>query len=208
MVPHTIGLILAGGQARRMGGVDKAFIEVGGKPLLEHAIARARPQVSDLLISANGDPSRFARFGFPVLADRVQGFLGPLAGILTGLEWMRANRPDARWLASFACDCPFFPTNMVERLVKMAIERRTRITMAASAGRHHPVFAVWSAEISDTAESVLVQAGYRKMDDWIADFTHRRLIFGARPFDPFFNINTPDDVARAESLLAAQATIR
>jgi molybdopterin-guanine dinucleotide biosynthesis protein A len=208
MVPHTIGLILAGGQARRMGGVDKAFIELGGKPLLEHAIARARPQVSDLLISANGDPSRFARFGFPVLADRVQGFLGPLAGILTGLEWMRANRPDARWLASFACDCPFFPTNMVERLVKMAIERRIWITMAASAGRHHPVFAVWSAEISDSAESVLVQGGYRKMDDWTAAFTHRRLIFRARPFDPFFNINTPDDVAKAETLLAAEPAIR
>src|SRR5215510_14706322 len=112
MVPDTVGVILAGGQARRMGGGDKA--------LLMRSIARAKPQVQHLILNANGDPARFGSYGLTVIADKVQGFLGPLAGILSALDWVRANRPNARWLASFACDTPFFPTDLVARLVKLA----------------------------------------------------------------------------------------
>ena len=100
-----------------MGGADKAFLKLGGETLIARTIARAKPQVGELLINANGDPSRFADFGLPVIADSIGGFLGPLAGILSGLDWMRANRPKARWLATFACDCPFFPRDMVEALI-------------------------------------------------------------------------------------------
>src|SRR5882762_5754529 len=138
-----------------MGGVDKAFLKLGGETLIERAIARARPQVDELIINANGDLKRFASLGCEVIPDRVDGFLGPLAGILSGFEWMRANHPNARWLASFACDCPFFPADMVRRLIAEAETRNMQIAIAASGERHHPVFAAWSASLAVTSESVL-----------------------------------------------------
>ena len=208
MVPDTVGVILAGGQARRMGGGDKALLMLGGETLLARAIGRARPQVQDLILSANGDPSRFASYGLPVIADKVPGFLGPLAGILSALEWMRANRPSARWLASFACDTPFFPTDMVARLIDMARETRSRIAVAESGERIHPVFAVWSADIAETSESVLEKDGFRKVESWIANFPHRCLGFPAEPVDPFMNVNTPGQLAFAEDFIARQGAIR
>jgi molybdopterin-guanine dinucleotide biosynthesis protein A len=207
MVPDTVGVILAGGQARRMGGVDKALIPLGGTTLIERAIARASVQVSDLIINANGDLTRFAHLGLPVLPDRVSGFAGPIAGILAGFEWMRANRPKARWLASFACDCPFFPMNMVERLVEKARSESAKIAVAESGSQHHPVFAVWSADISATSEDILVKRGLRKMDDFVATFPSTRVRFEAEPIDPFININTPEDLARAEDYIVEQGAM-
>ena len=208
MIPDTVGVILAGGQARRMGGVDKALMPLGGTTLIERAIARAAVQVGDLIINANGDPQRFAHLKLPVVADRVAGFAGPLAGIFAGLEWMRANRPRARWLASFACDCPFFPMDMVERLIESARKNRARVGVAASdSGQHHPVFAVWSAEIPETSEDVLVKGGFRKMDDFIATLPNVRVSFAADPIDPFININTPDELARAEEFIVEQGAM-
>ncbi len=197
----VIGLILAGGRGRRLGGQDKAFLTLGEETLLVRAIARAKPQVGELLINANGDLSRFAPFGLPVIEDRIGGFLGPLAGIVSGLEWIRENRPHARWLASFACDCPFFPLDMVEHLIAKAESESASVAIAASHGRHHPVFAAWSAGLSVTSENVLCDQGLRKMDDFVARFPNTRVQFPADPADPFFNINTPDDLARAEALL-------
>jgi len=207
-VPDTVGVILAGGQALRMGGGDKSLLMLGGETLLARAIARARPQVQDLIINANGEPERFAPFGLPVVADTVPGFLGPLAGILAGLEWMRSHRPNARWLVSFACDSPLFPTDMVEPLVDLASESRSLIAVAESNGRTHPVFAVWSAEITDTSDSVLVKDGFRKVEDWISGFPHRSLSFSVDPVDPFLNVNTPGQHAFAEDFIARQGAIR
>jgi molybdopterin-guanine dinucleotide biosynthesis protein A len=197
----VIGLILAGGQARRMGGADKAFLKLGGETLIARAIARARPQAGELIINANGDLKRFEGLGCEIIADRIGGFLGPLAGILSGFEWIRRNRPNARWLASFACDCPFFPADMVERLVAEAQNRDLPIAIAASGERHHPVFAVWSASLLVTSESVLHGQGLRKMDDFVAKFPNARVVFPSTPVDPFFNINTRDDLALAETLI-------
>jgi molybdopterin-guanine dinucleotide biosynthesis protein A len=199
---NIVGLILAGGRARRMGGADKAFLTLGGETLIERAIARARPQVEGLLINANAELSRFAAFGFPVIEDRIGGFLGPLAGILAGLEWLRANRPEARWLASFACDCPFFPADMVKELIAKGEAAHASVAVAASDGRHHPVFAVWRPAIAATSESILGERGLRKMDDFVALFPNVQVVFRSDPVDPFFNINTPGDLARAEALLA------
>jgi len=184
-----------------MGGADKAFLKLGGEPLIERAVARARPQTGELIINASGDLARFAPLGCEVIADRIGGFLGPLAGILSGLEWMRANRPDMHWLASFACDCPFFPTDMVERLIAEAQSRGVPIALAASGDRHHPVFAVWNASLPVTSESVLQGQGLRKMDDFVAKFPNTRVDFPSAPVDPFFNINTRDDLALAETLI-------
>jgi molybdopterin-guanine dinucleotide biosynthesis protein A len=194
-------LILAGGQARRMGGADKAFLKLGGETLIERAIERARPQTGGLIINASGDLKRFAPLGCEVIADRIGGFLGPLAGILSGFEWMRANRSDALWLASFACDCPFFPADMVMKLIAEAEKHSVQIAFAASGERHHPVFAVWNASLPVTSESVLQGQGLRKMDDFVAGFPSTRVVFPSAPVDPFFNINTPDDLARAETLM-------
>ncbi len=190
-----------------MGGGDKALMMLGGETLLARAIARARPQVEDLIISANGEPERFAPYGLPVVADTVPGFLGPLAGILAGLEWMRSHRPNARWLASFACDSPLFPTDMVAPLVDLARESKSLIAVAESGERTHPVFAVWSADIAETSESVLVKDGFRKVEDWIANFPHRSLGFSTDPVDPFLNVNTPGQLAFAEDFIARQGPI-
>ena len=200
---NTVGVILAGGRARRMGGVDKTFVKLGGEALIARAMARASLQVGELLINANGDPSRFAKFGVPVFSDSIDGFLGPVAGILAGLEWMREHRPDARWLASFACDCPFFPHDMVERLIDKAQSENALVAVAASGEQHHPVFAVWNASIPATSQGVLKDQDMRKMDNFVACFANTRVLFPSEPIDPFFNINTPDDLQRAEMLLAS-----
>jgi molybdopterin-guanine dinucleotide biosynthesis protein A len=200
---NIIGLILAGGQGRRLGGVDKAFVSLGGETMIARTVARARPQVGELLINANGDPARFAALSVPVLPDCIGGFLGPLAGILTGLTWMRENRPKARWLASFSCDSPFFPPDLVEKLVAKAESEKSLVAFATSAEHVHPVFAVWSTDIDDAPEDVLLGDLLRKVEDFIALFPYSFVNFPYRPVDPFFNINTPEELARAESLLAA-----
>ena len=183
-----------------MGGADKALSMLRGQTLLQRAIARARPQVDELLINANGDVNRFTRFGIPVIADYVEGFLGPLAGILTGLEWMKENRPQSNWLATFACDTPFFPHDLVVQLRTKATTDRALAAVAKSAGRQHGILAVWSAHIAETAQSVLIEQNLRKVDDFIVRLQHATVEFPTEPFDPFFNINTPSDLARAETM--------
>ena len=121
---------------------------------------------------------------------------------------MRSNRPNARWLASFACDCPLFPTDMVEPLVSFARQSKSMVAVAESGERTHPVFAVWSAEIADTSETVLVKDGFRKVEDWISGFPHRSLGFSVDPVDPFLNVNTPGQLAFAEDFIARQGPIR
>ena len=193
----TIGVILAGGRASRIGG-DKPFVPFRGRPLIAHAIERARPQVDELLINA-GEAARFSEFGCDVIGDAVGGFQGPLAGVLAGLDWLHANRKDANWLATFACDAPFFPADLVSRLIAAAGSRKAAVAVAASGAQHHPVFAVWSASLSATSAK-LKEGGSRKMDDFIALYPNVRVPFAINSVDPFFNINTPEDLARAERM--------
>jgi molybdenum cofactor guanylyltransferase len=207
MVTDAVGVILAGGQARRMGGIDKALIPLGGTRLIERAIARASVQVADLIINANGDPRRFASLGLPVVPDRVGGFAGPIAGILAGFEWMRKERPKARWLASFSCDTPFFPMDMVARLIDKARSEKAKVAVAESGSRLHHVFAVWSADISASSEEILLQRGLRKMGDFVATFSNTSVSFDADPIDPFVNINTPEELARAEDFIVEQGAM-
>jgi molybdopterin-guanine dinucleotide biosynthesis protein A len=201
-----VGVILAGGRSRRM-GTDKSLLTLGGETLMTRAVARAMPQAGELLINANGDASRFASFGLPVIADDISGSPGPVAGILAALEWMRAERPHANWLASFSCDSPFFPCDMVERLTAKARSENALVAIAASGERHHPVFAVWSTAITVTSHDVLVDRDLRKMSDFVALFHNTRVEFPSSPIDPFFNINTPDDLAHAEALLTASKAV-
>jgi len=184
-----------------MNGADKPMLALAGKTLMQHVVGRAAPQVDELLINANGDTGRFAGFGRTVVPDTIEGYPGPLAGILAGFEWTRQNRSDAQWLVSFACDCPFLPEDLVDRLIAAANTSKVPVSIAASGKRHHPVFSAWRTDLPLSADEVLRKRGLRKADSLVEGFPNVRVDFDARPIDPFFNINTPADLAYAESLI-------
>ncbi len=200
--PDAVGVILAGGLARRMGGGDKCLLDAAGKPLLAHVIERFEPQVRALAINANGDPDRFARFGLPVIADVVPGFAGPLAGVLTGMDWARKDFPDCKWLATAAGDTPFMPGDLVVRLMDAAAEAKAPLAVAESDGRRHPVFGLWSLDLIEDLEKAVVEEGVRKIVAWTDRLGVARVAFPVAPFDPFFNINTPGDLDVAARLAA------
>lgn len=196
------GVVLAGGLARRMGGGDKALVRLGGETLLGRVIARLRPQVAALAINANGDPGRFAGFGLPVIPDPVEGFAGPLAGVLAGLLWARAAAPRCPWLVSVATDAPFLPCDLVARLLDAITRDGADMACAASAGRRHPVFGLWPVRLADDLARAVRDEGLRKVDVWTARYRLAVAAFPAEPVDPFFNANRPEDLAEAEAMLA------
>ena len=198
------GVILAGGLARRMGELgqnDKALLELDGRPILTHVIERLRPQVGSMVINANGDPARFDRFELPVAPDSVEGFAGPLAGVLAGLDWTAEHAPGARWVVSIACDTPFFPTDLVSRLMAAVEREGADMACAASAGRHHPVFGLWPVRLRAELQAALVEEGLRKVDIWTGRYGLAVAEFEATPYDPFFNANRPEDLAEAERMV-------
>jgi molybdenum cofactor guanylyltransferase len=201
---RVIGVLLAGGQARRMGGGDKCLRQLGERTILEHVIARARPQVAALVLNANGDPARFTGFGLPVVADVVAGFAGPLAGVLTGMEWARTHRPDCPWIATIATDTPFFPADLVGRMLSAVARQGADLACAASGGRTHPVFGLWPVALADDLRAAMIDEGMRKVDVWTARHRLAEVAFATDPIDPFFNTNRPEDLAEAERLLRAQ----
>jgi molybdopterin-guanine dinucleotide biosynthesis protein A len=196
------GVLMAGGLSRRMGGGDKCLRPLAGKPILARVIARARPQVTALVLNANGDPARFADFGLPVAADVVEGFAGPLAGVLTGLEWAARHAPGCRWLASFACDAPFLPGDLVARLLAAVEAEGADMACAASLGRAHPVFGLWPLRLKDELARAMGEEEIRKVDVWTARYRLATVEFPevgtpAGPLDPFFNTNRPQDLEEA-----------
>ena len=196
-----VGLLLAGGQSRRMGGGDKALMKLGGDTLLARIIARVRPQVGPLVLNANGELSRFAAFGLPIAPDVVEGYAGPLAGVLTGLEWAREHAPEYDYVASFACDAPFVPCDLVARLYATMRDSNADMACATSGGREHPVFALWPVRLAEDLRSAVAEEGVRKVDAWTARYRLARADFSTDPIDPFFNVNAPEDMAAAEALL-------
>ena len=196
------GVILAGGLSRRMGGGDKSLRLLGGRPVLAHVVARARPQVAALVLNANGDPARFADFGLPVAPDVIEGFAGPLAGILTGLAWAEANLPGCEWLASFACDAPFLPEDLVARMLAAVEAEGAELACAASRGRAHPVFGLWPLGLRADLEATMRDEEVRKVDRWTARHRLVQVEFPEvetpqGPLDPFFNANRPEDLDEA-----------
>ncbi len=198
-----VGVILAGGQARRMGGGDKALLALGGIALLEHVSRRFAPQVAQLALSANGDPGRFGS-DLPVLPDPVAGFAGPLAGVLAGLDW--AARLGASHLVSAAVDTPFLPRDLVDRLIGAARGAGRPIALAASGSppRPQPTFGLWPVALRDDLRAAL-ETGTRKILDWTDRHGAAMAAFAADPLDPFFNINRPRDLTRAEAILKGGA---
>lgn len=199
MTTEIAGLILAGGLSRRMGGGDKPLVAVGGRTLLERTMERLRPQVGPLLLNANGDPARFAAFGLEVAADVIEGYGGPLVGVLTGLEWGR--RQGARWVVSAASDTPLFPADLVARMVAAVAAEGADMAMAMSGGRSHPVFALWPVALADALRSAVVDEDVRKIEAFTDRYRVAKVEWPDRPYDPFFNVNTPEDVVRLEMIV-------
>ncbi len=199
-----VGVVLAGGLARRMGGNDKCLLRLNDEPLLRRAIVRLSPQVGSLVVSANGAPARYAEFEAPVIADTVGGFAGPLAGMLAGMEWARANAPSASAIATVAVDTPFFPRDLVSRL-SVAVDNRG-VAAAMSEGRVHPVFALIPLALADDLAAFLAAGRSFKAGDWLSGHDAVNVRFDkVAGIDPFFNINTPDDLAWAETMVATCA---
>ena len=199
--PGVVGVLLAGGQSRRMGGGDKCLRPLGGKPILEQIMSRVANQVGRLIINANGDPGRFARYGLPVVADIVTGHAGPLAGVLTGMTWALEYAPSARYVATFPTDAPFLPKDLVVRLSSALSNAGADLACAASAGRDHPVVGLWPVALREDLEQAMTVDAVRKVDVWTARHRLVSVEFSADPIDPFFNTNRPEDLDAAERLL-------
>ena len=197
-----VAVLLAGGKARRMGGGDKCLRPLAGKPILAHVIDRIRPQVEALVLNANGDPSRFDEVGLPVAADVIEGQAGPLAGILTGMEWVRAHRPGCKWIVSIATDTPFLPPDLVERLAAAVQDDEAELASAVTNGRTHPVIGLWPVRLAVDLRRAMLDEDIRKIDRFTARYRLADVEFPAEPIDPFFNTNRPEDLEEAERLLA------
>jgi len=193
-----LGVILAGGRATRMGGGDKGLLPLGGVTLLDRVIARLSPQVADLALNANGDPARFAPTGLPVLQDSIDGFVGPLAGVLAGLDWAASKGVET--IVTAAADTPFFPADLVPRL-QLAVEGMDApLALAASANGRHPTFGLWPVALRDDLRAAL-EGGLRKVVLWTDQHGAATAEFPGADPDPFFNVNTPEDLAQAEAWL-------
>jgi molybdopterin-guanine dinucleotide biosynthesis protein A len=198
----TLGVLLAGGLARRMGGGDKPLRTIAGRTILERVIERLAPQCDGLILNANGDPARFAFTGLPVVPDDVPGFAGPLAGILAALDWAAAHRPELEWVASAAADSPFLPHDFVSRLHAAREAAGVPLACAESGGQAHPVNALWPVALRADLRHALVVEDMRKIDRWTARHGIARADWPGRPVDPFFHANTPEDLDEAERLLS------
>jgi molybdopterin-guanine dinucleotide biosynthesis protein A len=195
----VLGVLLAGGRSRRM-GQDKAWTLLAGRPLIGHARARLEPQVAALAISANGDPAPFAALGLPVLPDPAPDHPGPLAGILAGMRHAQTQEPALDWVATAPVDAPFVPSDLVARLAEAMRGSGAPVGVARSAGKRHPVCALWSAALADRLDQVLA-GGLRRVDLWAREQGCVLVDWPAEPTDPFLNLNTPEDLAQAARLL-------
>jgi molybdopterin-guanine dinucleotide biosynthesis protein A len=205
--PPTLGLVLAGGLARRMGGGDKTRIRIGGKTILARMLARLQPQCSGVILNANGDPARFADTGLPVVGDSIPDFAGPLAGILAGLDWAATHAPEIADVASVPGDCPFLPADLIARL---AAARRTAglpLACARSGEWRHPVVGLWPVALRDELRTALIDESLHKIEAWTARYGVAIVDWKSTPVDPFFNVNTPEDAAEAERIAAQQCDI-
>lgn len=202
MTSKPLGLILAGGLARRMGGGDKGLIKIGTETILDRALSRMSPQCSRMIINANGDPARFAFTGLPVVPDDIPDFAGPLAGILAGLDWAAKNSPATEYVASAPGDCPFLPRELIKRLEEARIAENKSLACAKSGDWRHPVVGLWPVALRADLRNALMNEGLHKIEIWTARHGVAIAAWPDQPIDPFFNVNTPEDAARANEVAA------
>jgi molybdenum cofactor guanylyltransferase len=201
----SYGLVLAGGLARRMGGGDKALLRIGDATILDRVLDRLKGSCAGFVLNANGDPERFARFGLPVVADDVAGFAGPLAGILAGLDWVALHRPAIELVVSVPGDCPFLPRDLVPRLHAARLKEGMPLACAQSGDWRHPVAALWPVALRHDLRHAVVDEGLRKIEVWTGRHGVALASWPVEPVDPFFNVNTPEDVAAAERFARDEA---
>lgn len=199
---HPPAIILAGGRATRMGGGDKCLLDLGGRPMLARIIEKLAPQCGPLALNANGDPARFAGFDLAVLPDSLPDFPGPLAGILTGMDWAAGLGADR--VVSVAGDTPFFPRDLARRLMQAG----NGIVLAASRdeggqAHDHPTFGLWPTSLRDDLRAFL-DRGERRVRGFAQAHGAVTAVWDTSPLDPFFNINTPRDLDRAHQALRLQ----
>jgi molybdopterin-guanine dinucleotide biosynthesis protein A len=193
-------VVLAGGLARRMGGGAKGLLPLGGKPILDHMIARLKPQCARIVLNVNGPTEEFERFGLPIIADTIPDHAGPLAGILAALDWMAETHPMSTTLLSVATDTPFVPDDLVAKLETARSEAGTALACACSNGRIHPPFSLWPVRVRDALRTALLQDKARKMETVMTRLGYSVARWDTQPIDPFFNINTPEDLLTAEAM--------
>jgi molybdenum cofactor guanylyltransferase len=199
--PPALGVILAGGLSRRMGGADKPLLTLGGLTLLEHVAQRLAPQCHSLILNANGDPSRFEGTSIPVVPDSLSGRPGPLAGILAGLEWAATHCPGIEWIVSVPADTPFIPENLVLRLQDARREAGLPLACAVSGAQVHHAIGLWPIRLRQDLRRAIAEEGMRRLGGWAALHGYAEAAWSAEPVDPFFNINTPEELAQAKALL-------
>ncbi len=195
--PKTLGLVLAGGLARRMGGGDKALLKIGNETILDRVLGRFGTQCERVILNANGDPSRFAPFNLPVVADDIPDFAGPLAGILAGLDWAAKNSPGTEWIASVPGDCPFVPRDLVSRLHHAREQSGEPLACAKSGDWRHPVAAIWPVRLRADLRKALMEEGLHKIEVWTGRHGVAIAEWPDKPVDPFFNVNRPEELAEA-----------
>jgi molybdopterin-guanine dinucleotide biosynthesis protein A len=207
MTNKPLGLILAGGLARRMGGGDKGLIKIDTETILDRALSRMKPQCSEMIINANGDPSRFAFTGLPVVPDDIPDFAGPLAGVLAGLDWAAKNAPDTEYVMSAPGDCPFLPRELVQRLEEARLKQNKPLACAKSGDWRHPVVGLWPVALRGDLRHALMEENLHKIEIWTARHGVAIAEWPDRPIDPFFNVNTPEDAARANEIARQHSDI-
>lgn len=200
--PPTLGVVLAGGRATRMGGVDKPLLRLGGRTLLSHVIERLAPQCDGVIVSANGDPERFEEVGVPVVPDDLPDHPGPLAGILAAMEWGALQSPPFSWIVSVPGDTPFLPGDLVLRLHEAREGAHAPLACAVSGSRSHPAVGLWPTDLKNDLRRCLSVEHLRSVHGWAGRHGAAQASWPVEPYDPFFNINTPEDLDTAKSLLA------
>lgn len=194
-----LGVILAGGLSRRMEGPEKSLLEMNGKTLVGRVAEKLKQQTPQIILNANGDPSRFSNLGLEVQQDTVEGFAGPLAGVLAGMRWAQKNS-NVSHIITAAADTPFFPKSYVKEMRDTARQDNAEIALASSNGRRHPVFGLWPVKLADELQHFLVVEENRKVMLFVERYTNCMVTFenNKNDIDPFFNVNTPDDMLKAE----------
>lgn len=203
-VDQTLGVVLAGGLSRRMEGPEKSLLSLSGKPLVARVAGRLASQTQTVIINANGDPRRFSFLDYPIVADTVGGHVGPLAGVLAAMRWAQDNASGRTHVLTAASDTPFFPLEYAHTMQVALDTNKADIALACSNSRRHPVFGLWSVELADALEKFLIDEEGRKVMLFVERFSNCGVEFeNDGTCDPFFNVNTPEDLAQAEAIALA-----
>jgi len=196
---NILGAILAGGQSRRM-GKDKLFLELNNKKLIEHTIEKVKKHLKQIIIVTNQNNEFFIKNNLTVVKDCIEGQLGPLVGILSAMKWAKENSNKYSWIATFPCDTPFFPESIIKSFIEESEKKESLLLCASTHGRQHNIFGLWSLDLYDKLRNDLVNKKIRKVQDWTEKNKIKKLEFKFKGYDPFFNINTEEDLELAKKL--------